>query len=316
MLIFMSSEILVTGGAGFIGSNIVRQLSQKNTVTVVDDLSEGHAENLEGLKVDLIKEDVRNTEFLERLFQEKKFGKVFHLAASFANQKSIDFPTQDLEINGLATLHLLEQCAKHKVKKFVYASSSCIYGPVKGEMAEELKPMPETPYAITKLLGEHYTQFYHDFHNLDATIVRYFNVYGPCEYPGPYRNVMPKFLSLALQGKALTVTGTGEETRDFTFVEDAAKATILASEKPGAKGQAINIGTGKPTRIIDLANEVNKVAGNKAAVQFAPQRNWDHVKHRLAKVERMKSVLGFVPKTTLQEGVGKTAEWFRKSVIK
>ncbi len=312
----MSSEILVTGGAGFIGSNIVRALAQKNNVTVVDDLSEGHLENLEGVKVNFVKQDIRNTEFLEKLFKEKKFDKVFHLAASFANQKSIDFPTQDLEINGMATLHLLEQCTKHKVGKFVYASSSCVYGPTKEKMSEEQKPLPETPYAITKLLGEYYTQFYHDFHKLNTTTVRYFNVYGPCEYPGPYRNVIPKFLSLAFQGKALAITGTGKETRDFTFVEDAATATILASEKPEAKGQVINIGTGKPTKIIDLANEVNHATANKARIEFIPKRNWDHISHRLAEVEKMKTLLGYTPRTSLREGISKTSEWFKKNVIK
>lgn len=311
----MAYDVLVTGGAGFIGSNLVHALQEKDNVLVVDDLSEGHAENLAGLKVEFIKEDIRNREFVEKLFTEHKFDKVFHLAASFANQKSVDYPMQDLEINGVATLHLLEECVKSKVEKFVYASSSCIYGATSEPMEEGLKPLPETPYAITKLLGEYYTNFFHEHHKLNTSIVRYFNVYGPREYPGQYRNVIPKFLNLAFQKKPLTITGTGEESRDFTYVGDAVQATILAAEKEAAAGQTINIGTGKPTKIIDLAKEVNSVSNSPAQISFIPQRDWDHIAHRVAKVDKMKTLLGFTPKTTLCEGVKKTADWFKEVIV-
>lgn len=304
--------ILITGGAGFIGSNLAKRLNASNKIVVVDDLSEGHAENLAGLKnVEFVKEDIRNEEFIQKLFAQKKFDYVFHLAASFANQKSIEFPAQDLEINGFATLKLLEAAQKNGLKRFVYASSSCIYGPEEKAMREEMKPAPETPYAITKLLGEYYANFFFEYHKLPTAIVRYFNVYGPNEYPGKYRNVIPNFFAKALSGQPLPVMGDGSDSRDFTFVDDAVDGTILAAEKPEAAGQTFNIGHGAETRIIDLAKLVNKTAANGDKIQFVPKRAWDKISRRVAAVEKAKKLLGFEAKTPLEQGLRKTFEWFK-----
>ncbi len=305
-------RILVTGGAGFIGSNLAKALCEKNTVYIVDDLSEGFKENIRSLPVAFFKNDIRNDKFMRMLFEKHKFNYVFHLAASFANQKSVDDPVLDLDVNGMGTLRLLQMAKEFGTKKFVYSSSSCIYGATNEAMVEDFKPMPETPYAITKLLGEEYTKFFADFHKLDAVSVRYFNVYGPNEYPGPYRNVIPKFFALARQKKPLVITGTGEETRDFTFVEDAVEATILVAEK-GKTGDAYNIGSGRETKIIELANEINKIAANEGNVQKGERRAWDHISRRLSNNDKIKA-LGWNQKTNLENGLRKTFEWFKTNV--
>ena len=305
-------RILITGGAGFIGSNLVKALCEKNTVYVVDDLSEGFKENLRSLPVAFFKKDIRDQEFMRKLFSMHKFNYVFHLAASFANQKSVDDPVLDLDVNGTATLKLLQLAKEFGTKKLVYSSSPCIYGAVDGAMDEGLKPKPETPYAITKLLGEQYAKFFADFHGLDAVSVRYFNVYGPNEYPGPYRNVIPKFFALATQKKPLVIMGSGEETRDFTFVEDAVEATILVAKK-GKAGEAYNIGSSAETKIIDLANEINKIAGNEGNLQNGERRAWDHISRRLADNSKIKA-LGWTPKTKIEAGLKKTFEWFKQNV--
>jgi len=305
-------RILITGGAGFIGSNLAKALAEKNTVFIVDDLSEGFKENLNGIPMAFFQKDVCDTEFMEKLMGKHRFQIVFHLAASFANQKSVENPEKDLAVNGFGTLKLLELAKKFGVEKFVYASSSCIYGARNEPMKEDFKPMPETPYAITKLLGEEYAKFFADFHHLNASSVRYFNVFGPNEYPGPYRNVIPRFFALAKQKKPLVITGTGEETRDFTFVEDAVEATILVAEK-GVAGEAYNIGVGRETKIIDLANAINKIAGNAGNMQKGERRDWDHISSRLSDANKIKA-LGWAPKTGLEKGLEKTFEWFDKNV--
>ncbi|HIH20022.1 TPA: NAD-dependent epimerase/dehydratase family protein [Candidatus Micrarchaeota archaeon] len=300
-------RILVTGGAGFIGSNLVAALSPANTVFVVDDLSEGFRDNIRSIPVAFFQKDVRDAEFMRKLMSKHKFHAIFHLAASFANQKSVENPVLDLDVNGMGTLKLLELSKEFGVETFLYASSSCIYGSTNEPIQEDMKPMPETPYAISKLLGEEYVKFYADFHKMNAKSVRFFNVYGPNEYPGPYRNVIPKFFALAKQKNPLTITGTGEETRDFTFVADAVEGTILVSEK-GKPGEAYNIGSGLETKIIDLAKSVNEMAGNHNNIQFTPRRDWDHISRRLAD-NRKASELGWTAKTPLKEGLRKTFEW-------
>jgi len=305
-------RILVTGGAGFIGSNLAKALSAANTVFVVDNLSEGFKENIRPLSVAFFKKDIRDEKFMRMLFEKHKFNYVFHLAASFANQKSIEDPVLDLNVNGLGTLKLLRLAKEFGTKKFLYASSSCIYGSTNEAMREDFKPMPETPYAITKLLGEEYAKFFAEYHKLPAVSVRYFNIYGPNEYPGPYRNVIPKFFALAKQKKPLVITGTGEETRDFTFVKDAVEATILVAEK-GISGEAYNIGSGREIKIIDLAKAINKIAGNEGNIAKGERRDWDKISRRLADNSKIKE-LGWAPKTSLNDGLKKTFEWFERNV--
>lgn len=296
---------LVTGGAGFIGSNLANQLD--GDVVVIDNLSEGHRANVSE-RVTFIEHDLRDAAFVEDLFKKHRFTHVYHLAAHFANQKSVEDPFMDLNVNGEVTLRLLDLARKYDVRRFLYSSSSCVYGAATPPMVETLRPQPETPYGITKLLGEYYAQYFHTHYGLKATSVRYFNVYGPGEYPGPYRNVIPNFFHAALQKKPLTITGTGEETRDFTYVDDAVSATLLCAEK--TEGTVTNIGNGQPTSIKTLAEKINAITANPTSIQFTPRRDWDGITHRLADTTKL-NALGFQPKTGLDEGLKKTCQWLQ-----
>ncbi|MFH1850639.1 MAG: NAD-dependent epimerase/dehydratase family protein [archaeon] len=303
---------LVTGGAGAIGSNLARALAAScEKLVILDNLSSGHAENVpQEDNVTFINDSILNNDVLDKVMPGTDV--VFHLAANFANQNSVDHPRKDLRVNGMGTLKLLQAAVRHDVERFVYSSSSCVYGNRAGVLDESCKEYNlDTPYAITKLLGERYTTLFHEFHGLKTVILRYFNTYGPGEYPGRYRNVIPNFIELAMKGRPLPITGTGDETRDFTFIADSVDGTLKAAAVGRAVGKVINFGSGKETRIIDLANKINELAGNDAGVVFNERRNWDTVKSRRAGIGVAKDILGFNPKTGLDEGLAKTHEWLR-----
>ena len=198
------------------------------------------------------------------------------------------------------------------VSRFIFASSGCsVYGsqaplPLKEEfMSLHL----DTPYQITKLLGELYCNFFHNYHDLPVVIARYFNVYGPGEVPGKYRNVIPNFIYWALHKKPLPITGTGEETRDFTFVEDIVDGTLRLGVIPEAVGDAFNLASETETKVIDIANMVNESTGNHSGVEFVPRRDWDKITRRRASIEKAGRVLGYEPKTKIKDGIGKTFDW-------
>lgn len=309
---YRNSRVLVTGGAGAIGSNLARALSGcAESVVALDNLESGFEENISGLKgVEFVKADINDEKALDRAFG-RRVDVVFHLAARFANQNSVDNPLEDLATNGTGMLRLLRKCSQHGIKRFVYASSSCVYGSNQGVLREDMpRGALDTPYAITKLLGEHYVEFFNRHHKMDTVILRYFNSYGPGEYPGKYRNVIPNFFKLAINRKPLTITGTGNETRDFTFVEDTVAGTLAAGTAKSAIGETINIASGRETKIMELAEKINAICGNCAGVKFAERRQWDSITHRGASIEKAKRLLGYAPKTSLDEGLKKTYEWF------
>jgi nucleoside-diphosphate-sugar epimerase len=267
-------------------------------------------DNLRDLPVRFWRGSIVDDEALREVFlEEPQF--VFHLAANFANQNSIDYPQRDLLVNGLGTLKLLQYCLDHRVQRFVYASSSCVYGPMDGPISESVRDYSlDTPYAVTKLLGEQYVNFFNLHHGLPTVILRFFNSYGPGEYPGKYRNVIPNFMYCALRGEPLTITGTGAETRDFTYVEDTVGALQLAMWHPAAPGRTLNSGTGTETTIRDLAGAILAVCSSKSEVRFRPARVWDSVTRRVADISLIRSALGYEPKTRLREGLTRTMEWF------
>lgn len=306
-------NILVTGGAGAIGSHLVTQLlATGHNVTVLDDLSSGHKQNLvDGAR--FIEGSITEDKALVRAFQSKP-SIVFHLAALFANQQSIDRPQYDLEVNGLGTLKVLEMCQKNEVERFVYTSSSCVYGHQDKNLHEEDKLQDlDTPYAATKLLGEQYSKIWARKNDFVVKVVRIFNSYGPNEFPGKYRNVIPNFLATAMRGEALTILGEGTETRDFTYVTDIVEGLILASSTPKSEFGIYNIGSGQGTRILDLANEVNQLTENSSEILFAPRRNWDHILHRVSNISLAREDLNFKPKVNLSDGLVKTFEWLKSS---
>ena len=306
------SKILVTGGAGFVGSNIVERLIQGgHSVIILDDLSSGHM-SLVNSQAHFIKGSVTNNEDLEKCFS---LGPelVIHMAALFANQNSVDHPETDLLVNGLGTIKVLEKSKQSNVQKLLYVSSSCVYGN-KAKMEEsDLTYSPDTPYAITKLLGERYCTFWAQQHHLNVVMVRLFNTFGPGEMPGAYRNVIPNFIAKALEGESLPITGTGEETRDFTYVDDTVAGILAALFKNTDAGDVFNIATGRKTRIIDVANMINSYTGNQGGVEFLPRRSWDHVIDRRADIVKAQKILDFNATHEMQSGIQKTCDWIRNN---
>src|SRR3989344_1675709 len=216
------SNILVTGGAGAIGMNLVNHiLTQKvNKVIIVDDLSSGFLSNVpKDKRVIFIKGDIADSKVIDKAFSHAPVDIVYHLAAHFANQNSIEHPVRDLKSNGIGTINLLESSVKNNVKRFIYFSTSCIYKSKNQKLREsDLDLKFDTPYAISKYIGEKYVHFYHHFYGLPTVTLRIFSSFGPGERSGLYRNVIPNFFYKAMRGESLTITGTGRETRNFTFV--------------------------------------------------------------------------------------------------
>lgn len=304
-------SILVTGGAGAIGSHLVSSLvASGHKVTVLDDLSSGHRE-LVPETVEFIDGSITDDRILEAAFQ-KRPEVVFHLAALFANQQSVDRPQLDLEVNGLGTLKILQKCEQYKVERFIYTSSSCVYGHQNKNLYEEDKLQDlDTPYAATKLLGEQYAKIWSQKKDFAVKVVRIFNSYGPNEFPGKYRNVIPNFIEKAMRGESLTILGEGTETRDFTYVSDVVNGLLLASTTREDDFGMYNIGSGLGTRILDLANQINSISGNQAPITFAPRRNWDHILHRVSDISLAKERLNFTPAVSISDGLQKTFEWFK-----
>ena len=304
-------RILVTGGAGAIGSHLVLSLiASGHEVTVLDDLSSGY-KDLIPKTIDFLYGSITDDAILEAAF-DRRPDVVFHLAALFANQQSVDRPQLDLGVNGLGTLKLLEKCEKFKVARFIYTSSSCVYGHQEKNLHEEDKLQDlDTPYAATKLLGEHYAKIWSQKKEFSVKVVRIFNSYGPNEFPGKYRNVIPNFIEKALRGESLTILGEGTETRDFTYVSDVVKGLLLTLTITDDDFSIYNIGSGIGTKILDLANQINAITGNQAPLTFAPRRNWDHILHRVSDISLAKEKLNFSPTVSLSDGLKQTFDWFK-----
>jgi nucleoside-diphosphate-sugar epimerase len=228
----------------------------------------------------------------------------------------VDHPETDLLVNALGTLKTLEYSNLVGVERFIFASSGCsVYG--------NKAPLPlredyvslhlDTPYQINKLVGELYCNYFNDYYKLPVAIARYFNVYGPGEVPGKYRNVIPNFIWWAMHKKPLPITGTGEETRDFSYVEDIVDGTLKIGVIKEAVGEAINLASGNETRVVDLANWINELTGNKNGVVFKSKREWDNVTKRRASIEKARKILGYNPNTSIKDGLKKTYEWFLKN---
>lgn len=309
----MAESVVVTGGAGFIGSHLVERLVQLGYhVVVIDDLSAGSVTNLPHSDlVHFFQADVRESS-LKAVYREFRPQILFHLAAHFANELSIREPQQDLQVNTLGTLAQLELARAVGIRRFVFASSSCVYGRGRQPLREGDRLDPHTPYAIAKLAAEQYCRFFSTYHGLPATILRYFNVYGPRDPAGEYRNVIPHFLNRASARLPLIVLGTGEETRDFTYVSDAVSATVEAALRLPARDQTINVGTGRETSLLELVDIIRGLAGS-VQIQFKPRRHWDATLHRLASVDKARNLLGYVPSVPLEQGLALTWDWYTAS---
>lgn len=310
-------RVLVTGGLGFIGKNLTAHLTNRLqcSVTVLDDLSNAPLPAGTSPNVRVIVGDVRDEATVAPLLREHPY--IFHLAC-----RNIFFcaddPESDLTVNAGSTLKMLELLRRDRpagLQRFVYTSSTSIYGNARHIPSDELDP-PNilNHYAATKLLGEHYTLLYHTSFRVPTACVRYSNVFGPWQTAqNPYCGVPGKFLDLAMAGSALTVHGDGEQTRDYTYVDDAVEATLLAAVAPQAIGDVFNVGTGIETSVNTLAREINRLFGGKLEITYVEKRGIDNIRRRALNPEKARIRLGWTPNTRLADGLRQTLE-FRRAV--
>jgi nucleoside-diphosphate-sugar epimerase len=315
---YQGKTILVTGGAGAIGSNLTRALAKLKAglIIILDDLSASYQWNIpSGPSLLFVQGSITDETCLKRIFNERP-SHVFHLAAFFANQNSVDYPERDLEVNGLGTLRLLEYATLAGAERFIYASSGCsIYGssaPL--PLREDFMSLHlTTPYQITKTLGELYCNFFAHHYGLKMVKTRFFNSYGPGEVPGQYRNVIPNFIYWAMKGYPLPITGTGEETRDFTYVGDLVDGLLRAGYFQEAVGESINLASEREIKIYELATMINQMVENDAGIKLVNRRKWDTKTRLLASVDKAREILGYQPATPFEQGLRNTVEWFKKN---
>ena len=313
---FQDKTILVTGGAGCVGSNLTRKLADLGAekVIILDNMSSAYHWNIPDRDaIQFVQGDILSDEDLKRVFKEKP-DYVYHLAAHFANQNSVDEPETDLMVNGIGILlKVLEHAQLTGVDRFIYSSSGCgVYG-LESKMPFEEHDISislHTPYQVTKLLGELYTNYFHNLYDVPIVNARFFNVFGPGEVPGKYRNVIPNFFYWAMNGQPLPITGEGTETRDWTFVDDICNGLLAMAIEEEAIGEAINLGSGQDHRVIDMANRVNELSGNEAGIEFKERRNWDAKTKLLSSIEKAKDILGYKPTVSFDDGLVKVHDWF------
>ncbi len=306
-------KVVVTGGAGFIGSHLAEKLAGRGyQVTIIDDLSSGKRKNIERLlsqdKVGFIKGSILTPPLLQKLFQGTDY--VFHQAAIPSVPRSINNPLASHEANVTGVLNVLIAARDNGVKKVIYASSSSVYGDTPTlPKREDMLPNPQSPYAVTKLTGEYYCRVFEQVYGLATICLRYFNVYGPRQdIDSQYAAVIPRFIKRALAGKAPIIFGDGEQSRDFTFVTDVVEANILAAESQACG--VFNIGRGKNITINELANLALNITGSKVEPSYQEPRPGD-IKHSLADISKART-FGYEPKYSLKEGLGRTFKEFRQ----
>jgi nucleoside-diphosphate-sugar epimerase len=303
---------LITGGAGFIGSNIVRRLLARGVQPVVlDDLSSGYQENLLP-EVKFIKGDVRDREIVEKAIDGCNV--VLHLAASVGNKRSIDDPLTDASINLIGTLNVLEAARKHGIKRIVFSSSAGIFGELKTlPIAEDHPQDPDSPYGASKLAAEKMCLVYNKLYGMRNVCLRYFNVYGLNQRYDAYGNVIPIFANRILKDESLTIYGDGEQTRDFVNVADVAAANVAAAFSRDACG-VFNIGSSTRVTINELARLIQEAAGTEVGKEFAPPRPGD-VRDSLADISAAKKSFNFSPQTDLKDGLVEYMIWIKQDPL-
>lgn len=307
----MSDKFLVTGGAGFIGSNIARALSSDNEVVVVDDLSTGNISNIKSLidtgKVVFEHGSVTDLDFMRRV--TRGIDVVFHEAAIPSVPRSIANPAATHHANATGTLTCLIASRENRIRKLVYASSSSVYGDTPTlPKIEEMPPSPMSPYAASKLAGENYCRAFSASMGLKTACLRYFNVYGPRQDPSSqYAAAIPKFIKASLEGGRISINGDGTQTRDFTYVGDVVEANMLAA-KVDVTG-VFNIAAGRRVSVNDLVQMIIGLTGERIEIEHLESRPGD-VKHSLADISRARACLGYSPKYQLEQGLKETVRYF------
>ena len=309
-------KVLVTGGAGFIGSHLVEALlAQGHAVRVLDNFFSGKRENLAAVKdVELIEGDVRDLDTCRKACAGS--DRVWHLAAIGSVPRSVANPLDTHNANATGTLHLLVAAREAGVQRFVFASSSSVYGANPQLPREESQhPMPMSPYANSKLAAETYVRLFAQLYGLETISLRYFNVFGPRQDPASqYAAVVPKFFAALLAGESPTVFGDGEQSRDFTFVADCVAGNLLAglADREGIAGEHFNLAAGSPTTVNVLLATIQQALGTDLPARHVPERPGD-VRYSDARIDKARARLGFEPRWSLAEGIRQTAEWFLAS---
>ncbi len=310
------SLCLVTGGAGFIGSHIVRGLLAKgHHVRVLDDLSTGKEENLREVvtAIEFVAGDIRDMPTVERAMRGVEV--VFHLAARASVPRSIEEPRAANEVNVSGTLNLLIAAKDAGVRRFVYSASSSAYGDTPTmPKTVDMRPEPLSPYAVSKLAAEHYCAVWWRVYGLQSISLRYFNVFGPRQAPGgPYAAVIPAFVSRMLRGQSPIVYGDGEQSRDFCFIENVVNANLLAAEVPEVHGEVVNVACGERTTLNEIVADLNKLLGTNIQPEYQPPRAGD-VRHSLADISAAQRLLGYQPRIMFPEGLRRSIEWYKANL--
>ena len=308
------AHFLVTGGAGFIGSNLVRALlARGDGVRVVDDLSTGRTRNLDDVLGDIEFVEGSITEFGTCRAAVAGVDYVLHQAALPSVPRSVQDPIASNAVNVDGTLNMLVAARDAGVKRFVYAGSSSAYGNTPTLPKVETMPgRPMSPYAIAKYTGELYCQAFYRLYGLETVVLRYFNIFGPYQDPGsPYSAVIPKFIGALLRGEAPVIHGDGTQSRDFTYIDNAVEANLLACTADEAAGEVINCACGERTDLNTLAAMLGEIVGVDTTPRYEAARAGD-VQHSLADMDKARKLLGFTPRVSLREGLAKTAAWYSK----
>jgi len=305
---------LVTGGAGFIGSNLVEELIRRDEkVRVIDNFFTGKKENIEEFipKIELVQGDIRNLDGVKEAVDGVDF--VLHEAALTSVVRSIERPLATTETNIDGTLNVLVAARDAKVKRVIYASSSSIYGNSPTLLKrEDIIPSPLSPYAVSKLSGEYYCQVFYRIYGLETVILRYFNVFGPRQnLVSQYAAAIPRFIKAMLNRKSPTIYGDGEQSRDFTFVENVVEANILACREEKITGEIFNIGGGRSTTINQLAELISRLLDKSIEPIYTDPQPGD-VRHSLADITKARRLLSYQPRINLKEGLKRTLKWYRE----
>jgi UDP-glucose 4-epimerase len=310
----MSKRIVITGGAGFIGSALARALvARGDDVLVLDNFSSGKRENLKDVSTGLavVEGDILDASVLDRAFAGADV--VFHEAAIPSVPRSLAAPLASHNANATGTLNVLEAARRCQVRRVVYAGSSSAYGEPPGlPVVESMAPAPLSPYAASKLAGEHYCRVYARVFGVQAVILRYFNVFGPRQDPNSqYAAVIPRFITAALQGQPATVFGDGEQSRDFCFIDNVVEANLRAADADGVSGKIFNIACGTGTSLNRVLALLGESLARPIAARHEPARAGD-VRHSLADIAQAKAMLGYTAAVDFPTGLQRTLAWFRQ----
>jgi len=305
------ARILVTGGAGFIGSHLCRRLvSEGHEVRALDNLSSGRRDNLGDVDVDLMVGDLRDPSTAGLAVEDAEI--VLHHAAIASVQYSVEQPLDEQQVNVVGTLRLLEAARHAGVRRFVFAASAAAYGidPTVPKR-EEMTALPVSPYGLSKVAGEHYCRVWSHVYGLETVCLRYFNIFGPRQDPAsPYSGVISIFARLMIDGVAPTIHGDGEQSRDFTCVDNVVAANLAAMAVPLAAGEVYNIGTGRGVTVNELVASLNQILGSDLVPKYGPSRVGD-VRVSVADIGRARMDLGYEPQVGFEEGLQQTVDWMR-----